>query len=130
MFNTGHNAPQPGAQRGENMLMKSCPSLGLHRVSLLPLCESDADPAALVLVPFITPYSDGQNLRATLQAVLGRQLRGYRLAFNVPRHMAKGTLYIHRCDLESAKRSLASGLPDLEIGCAASVACPGEFSCH
>ena len=53
------------------MLMKSCPSMGLHRVSLLPLCEGDVDPTALVLLPFITPYSNGQSLRATLQAVLG-----------------------------------------------------------
>ncbi len=112
------------------MLMKSCPSMGLHRVSLSPLCEGDGDPAALVLVPFITPYSSGQSLRATLQAVLGRQLRGYRLAFDVPRHMAKGTLYIHRRDLEGAKRCLASGLPQLELGCAASASCARALSCH
>ncbi|WP_218299814.1 hypothetical protein [Acidovorax sp. sif0613] len=112
------------------MLMKSCPSMGLHRVSLLPLCEGDGDPTALVLVPFITPYSSGQSLRATLQAVLGRQLRGYRLAFDVPRHTAKGTLYIHRRDLEGAKRCLASGLPQLELGCAASASCAGALSCR
>jgi hypothetical protein len=112
------------------MLMKSCPSMGLHRVSLLPLGEGDGDPTALVLVPFITPYADGQSLRARLQAVLGRQLRGYSLAFDVPRHTAKGTLYIHRRDLESAKRCLASGLPQLEMGCVASVSCTGALSCH
>lgn len=128
MFNTGHKRSVQGLC-GENML-KNCPSIGLHRVSLLPLCESDGDPTALVLVSFITPYADGQNLRATLQALLGRQLRGYSLAFDVPRHMAKGTLYIHRCDLERATRCLASGLPQLEIGCAASVFCAGALSCH
>ena len=85
---------------------------------------------ALVLVPFITPYADGQSLRARLQAVLGRQLRGYSLAFDVPRHTAKGTLYIHRRDLESAKRCLAHGLPQLEMGCVASASCVGALSCH
>ncbi len=129
MFNTGHQRPLTGASRGENML-KNFPSMGLHRVSLLPLCEGDGDPNALVLVPFITPYADGQSLRATLQSVLGRQLRGYSLAFDVPRHMAKGTLYIHQCDLESAMLCLASRMPRLEIGCAASVACSGGLSCH
>ena len=96
----------------------------------MPLCEGDVDPTALVLRPFITPYSSGQSLRATLQAVLGPQLRGYRLAFDVPRHTAKGTLYIHRRDLEGAKRCLASGLPQLELGCVTSASCVGVLSCR
>ncbi|CAN7146278.1 hypothetical protein LJR038_000258 [Acidovorax sp. LjRoot38] len=110
--------------------MKSCPNMGLHRVSLLPLSEGDGDPTVLVLVPFIAPYADGQSLRASLQAVLGRQLRGYSLTFDVPRHTAKGTLYIHRRDLEGAKRCLASGLPQLELGCVTSASCVGVLSCH
>lgn len=113
-------------------MLKNCPSIGigLHRVSLWPLCEGDGDPNALVLVPFVTPYVSAQNLRATLQAVLGRQLRGYSLAFDVPRRLARGTLYIHRSDMESAMQSLATGLPQLERGCVASVSCAGAPSCH
>lgn len=96
----------------------------------MPLYEGDGDPNALVLVPFVIPYASAQSLRATLQAVLGRQLRGYSLAFDVPRRLARGTLYIHRGDMESAMHCLASGLPQLELGCVASVSCVGALSCH
>ncbi|WP_139019242.1 hypothetical protein [Acidovorax radicis] len=111
-------------------MLQKCPSTSLHRVQVLPFPEVGTDPNPLVELPLVASCANAHNLRITLHAVLGSQLRGYGLALDPVRQLATVTLHVHLGDVEQTMHCLMAALPAAQFGRIAKISGNEVRPCH